>query len=498
MYGNSKKEFGDYQTPIEFCLKVCKYLKNEYTDFKPEVIFEPTCGIGNFLYAASAIFSCSKVYGIEINEQYAAQAQAAVPNAKIIVKNIFNLNTGKIDKEDTVLIIGNPPWATNANLYLNLPQKTNFKGLKGIDALTGSSNFDISEYIILQLLNEYKGTNSLVCMLCKTSVARNVILEIKKNKIAYQRLEILTFNGNKVFGIFASACVFIIQLSAFVSDNTEIVCYVKDFDNGKYMDTLIVSDGVIKSSAITDDLDGKCQMIWRQGVKHDCSKIMELDYEKSGFINKNKEQVQIENTLIFPLVKSSHFKKPIIHEFSKAVIVTQRTPKQDTSYIKKELPLTWKYLTEHIDYFNNRKSSIYKNSAPFSMFGIGDYSFASYKVGLSGFYKKPLFSLLYSDKPVMTDDTAYFLAFDNYDNAYCMMLLLNSDIVQRFLLSIAFLDNKRPYTVKLLSRLDLKKCIQIVSFEKMQKSEEKLKLDKYITAEMYNYFTEFINSLNKK
>lgn len=45
------------------------------------------------------------------------------------------------------------------------------------------------------------------------------------------------------------------------------------------------------------------------------------------------------------------------------------------------------------------------------MFGIGDYSFAPYKVALSGFYKKPLFCLLYASKPVMTDDTAYFWHF---------------------------------------------------------------------------------------
>lgn len=152
MYGNNKKEFGDYQTPVEFCLNVCNYLKNEYTDFKPKVIFEPTCGIGNFLYAAAEIFSCSRIYGVEINKQYAAQARAAVPNAKIMVSNIFNLDIGKICREDNVLIIGNPPWATNANLYSNLPQKTNFKGLKGIEALTGSSNFDISEYVICSCL----------------------------------------------------------------------------------------------------------------------------------------------------------------------------------------------------------------------------------------------------------------------------------------------------------------------------------------------------------
>ena len=120
------------------------------------------------------------------------------------------------------------------------------------------------------------------------------------------------------------------------------------------------------------------------------------------------------------------------------------------------------------------------------MFGVGDYSFAPYKVGVSGFYKKPLFSLLTADKPVMTDDTSYFLSFDNYDDAYTMMLLLNSQPVQEYLTSIAFLDSKRPYTVKLLSRVDLKKCITNVSVSELILTESILKLPSVITLDMYS------------
>ena len=92
----------------------------------------------------------------------------------------------------------------------------------------------------------------------------------------------------------------------------------------------------------------------------------------------------------------------------------------------------------------------------------------------------------------MTDDTAYFLAFDKYNLAYCTMLLLNSGIVQDFLLSIAFLDNKRPYTVKLLSRLDIKKCIDAVSFKEIKQVEADLKLAQYVTEAMYNSLAQFI------
>ena len=74
------------------------------------------------------------------------------------------------------------------------------------------------------------------------------------------------------------------------------------------------------------------------------------------------------------------------------------------------------------------------------MFGIGEYSYAKYKVGVSGFCKKPLFSVIVSadETPVMTDDTSYFICFPTYDMAYVAMLILNSWRVQQFLLTIAF------------------------------------------------------------
>lgn len=67
-------------------------------------------------------------------------------------------------------------------------------------------------------------------------------------------------------------------------------------------------------------------------------------------------------------------------------------------------------------------------------------------MGISGFYKRPLFALLYNENkiehPIMVDDTSYFLSFDNYSDAYTCMLLLNSSRVQKFLLSISFQDAK--------------------------------------------------------
>ncbi len=498
---SGKREYGDYQTPIDFAEKVCHYLR-DYRHIRPSAIVEPTCGLGSFL-KSSLLFEANEYYGIEINPEYCKKCRDFVNNDKVTIINsdFFAFSSKALIRDNRqILVIGNPPWVTNSTLSAlgsdNLPIKVNFKGLKGIDAITGASNFDICEYIILQLINEYKNTNTVISMLCKTSVARNVFKELKRNYIAFTSCDILEFDASKVFGINASACVLIIQLSDKPSSSD--ICNVYDFQFPKTIKSQFgYLNGQFYSNlgADTENFDGRCCFEWRQGVKHDCSKIMELTLQNGILQNGHKEVVQIEDNIVFPLIKSSMFKAPVIHNFSKYVIVTQKRAHEETKRLEQEVPKTWEYLSDNAELFKNRKSSIYRGAPPFSMFGVGDYSYSKYKVGVSGFYKQPLFSVLYSDdnKPVMTDDTSYFICFDTYDMAYVAMLLLNSEKVQGFLTSIAFLDAKRPYTKKVLERIDFDKIVRSLTSEDLSKTEQVLNLSHYATTAMYDAFKSFLD-----
>ena len=497
---SGKREYGDYQTPIDFAERVCLYLK-DYRQINPSAIVEPTCGVGNFL-KSSLMFKADEYYGIEINSEYCEICRKSINNDKVNVINsdFFSFSSKNLIKnKHQILILGNPPWVTNSTLSVlgsgNHPQKVNFKNLKGIDAITGASNFDICEYIVLQLINEYRGTNTAIAMLCKTSVARNVFKELKRNFIPFESCDILEFDAFKVFGISASACVLFVQLTERLISSD--ICNVYDFEHPEIVKSQFgYSNGQFYSNFDIDieDFDGRCCFEWRQGIKHDCSKVMELTIQNDSFQNGQRKLVQIEDDIVFPLVKSSMFKAPIIHKFSKFVIVTQKKSREDTKHLQKDIPRTWEYLFENIGLFEKRKSSIYRGAPMFSMFGVGDYSFSKYKVGVSGFYKQPLFSVLYSDdnKPVMVDDTSYFICFDNYEMAYVAMLLLNSDKVQRFLKSITFLDSKRPYTKKVLERIDFNKIAYSLSIDELVKAEQELKLPHYVTYSMYEEFKSML------
>lgn len=498
---NGKREYGDYQTPIGFAEKVCVYLK-EYRHIRPSAIVEPTCGIGSFL-KSSLIFNANEYYGIEIDPDYCEICRNTVNDKKVKIINadFFTFSSKSLVKDTRqILVIGNPPWATNSTLSVlgsdNIPIKKNFKGLKGLDAITGASNFDICEYIILKLINEYSNTNAVISMLCKTSVARNVFKELKRKNINFSSCDILEFDSVKVFGINAKTCVLLIQLSE--KNSSSDICSIYDFENPTTVKSQFgYINGKFYSNFDIDEenFDGRCCFEWRQGVKHDCSKIMELTMRNGILQNGQKETVHIEDDVVFPLIKSSMFKSPIIHSFSKYVIVTQKKAREETKHLEHDAPKTWEYLTDNAELFEKRKSSIYKGAPKFSMFGVGDYSYSKYKVGVSGFYKHPLFSVLYSDdgKPVMTDDTSYFIGFNEYDMAYVAMLLLNSEKVQDFLTSIAFLDAKRPYTKKVLERIDFDKIVGSLTLKDLLKTEKELNLSCYVTLYMYETFRLFIN-----
>jgi hypothetical protein len=184
---------------------------------------------------------------------------------------------------------------------------------------------------------------------------------------------------------------------------------------------------------------------------------MELECSNGVFMNGKNDILDLEDYYIFPLLKSSDLNKKFINSTRKFVILTQKFVGQETKTIKIKAPNTYKYLTENIDKFRARKSSIYKNKPDFSIFGIGDYTFKPYKVAISGLYKKYYFSFIFpsGNKPIVLDDTCYFLGFDDQNTAVFTQFLLNCEENIEFLKSITFLDSKRTFTKDVLQRIDI-------------------------------------------
>lgn len=501
-----RREYGDFQTNDNLANQVAEYAFSKSNDF--EFVLEPTCGKGNFLLASIKQWkTLKKVVGVEIYQPYVWETKFKIleyflstkdnlkPEIDIIHANAFEFpyeDLAKRTQELKTLVIGNPPWVTNSELgsidSKNLPQKSNFKKHSGFEAITGKGNFDIGEYISLIMLRCFDKHNGVFAFLIKNSVVKNLIHDQKQNKFRISQSEKLNIDSKKEFNVSVNACLFLTHLNS----KPDFTCKECDFYSrevlttfGWYRDQFVYS---VQDYNESSTVDGKSKFVWRSGVKHDCSKVMELEQVNGHFKNALGEEINLENNLTYGLLKSSDLKVEKINSFRKLTIITQKKIGQETAYIKDNFPLTYNYLNSHKEFFDKRKSSIYKDKPDFSIFGIGEYSFVKYKVAISGLYKSTHFTLVYpnENKPLMLDDTCYFIGFDDLKMAEIAHYLVNSELVQNFLKSIIFPDSKRSINKDTLMRINFERAFEIADFEKAKRKIKDLK------AEHWEAFGEMV------
>jgi len=506
-YEPDRAEYGDFQTNKYLTERICQYIKEQ--DLSHDVLVEPTCGKGGFLISGLKVFAGVKnIYGVEIYKPYVWETKFSIldfflrnkdankPKISIIHKNVFDFDFNELSdkhKNDRILILGNPPWVTNSKLSTldskNLPPKSNFKYHSGIDAITGKGNFDIGEYITLKLLDSFSDNIGTFALLVKNSVVKNILVEQKRKRLKISDIKQFDINAKLEFNVSVNACLFYGAIGKTDEYSIkEFDFYTKHFyKEYGWFKSLFVSD--LESYKSTFEIDGLFPVQWRQGVKHDSSKIMELKLIDGKLVNNKNEIVEIENDLVFGLVKSSDLKGDVVSKPRRYTIITQKKTGQDTGYIKKLYPKTFKYLFDNIEHFNSRKSSIYNGKPSFSIFGIGEYSFKPYKVAISGMYKTTKFSLVvpFNNKPLMLDDTCYFVGYDSLIEAEITRYLLNTEICQSFINSISFDDAKRKITKELLMRINLKELIDKTELTKLQ-----LSIDGVTKTDWENYKKKFL------
>ena len=474
---NKKIEFGDFQTPIELTEIITKKLIN--LKVEPEIIIEPTCGTGNFLLAASQNFkSAKKIVGIEINSAYLEQIKnnkIIKEDSRVIIQqqNFFDFSWLNIidNFQGKILLLGNYPWVTNSQQGVikgnNLPQKNNFQNYKGLDAVTGKSNFDISEWMLIKTVDWLQSYNGYLAMLCKTSVARKILSYIHHHQLNLAYCATYGIDTRKYFNANVESCLLFCD---FKHNKKQYFCDVFSSINsfkyqkiGYYNKTLIRD--IEAFSKVSSFFTEQNILKWRSGIKHDCSKIMELTRKNNNLVNGLGEIVDLEDTYIYPLLKGSDIANGKISYTTKYVLVTQKNIGEPTENIKEIAPKTWKYLSKHHEYLDNRKSKIYNNKPRFSIFGIGNYSFQKWKIAICGLYKQLHFQLIseIDNKATLFDDTVYFISFENQRKAEEIYRLLNSKPIYNFYSSLIFWDEKRPIKASILNKLDLEKAYELLN-----------------------------------
>ncbi|HEY9722991.1 MAG TPA: class I SAM-dependent methyltransferase, partial [Oscillatoriaceae cyanobacterium] len=405
------REFGDFQTPLPLAQQVVARLRAE--GVSPGLVIEPSCGRGAFVRAALEGFPEARVLSVEINPEHLAIAQQALEPAHAGRCTLFESNFFAFDWPDRItdaagplLVLGNPPWVTNAELgrlaSANQAPKAN-RGQRGIEALTGASNFELSEAMLATCL-DWGGT---VAVLCKTAIARKLLAGAWRAGRRFARARIFRVDAAAHFGASVEACLFWLE----PGDGEAIAEVYDDLEAMGPSAAIAWRDGQLVADADAYDrwrhLRAEAgEAPWRSGVKHDAAAVFELEAAENDYRNGLGEVVEVERDHVYPLLKGAELARGVATP-RRALLVPQRTVGENTRLLAETAPKTWAYLERNGDRLAARASRVYNGRAPFSVFGVGPYTFAPWKVAVAGFAKSLRFAVVgpVHGAPVVFDDT---------------------------------------------------------------------------------------------
>jgi hypothetical protein len=325
--------------------------------------------------------------------------------------------------------------------------------------MTGKSNFDVAEAVILSVAAALAGAKEVRFALL---VKRSVAMKIARDFIGRSGLKHFRFtriDAKRWFDVSVEAGLLELSITASACKATSI-----DLFDG-FGDSSPATAGIASNGAFVENLttyerfreieasDG-LHFDWRQGLKHDLTKVLELREGPRGLVNGLGETVDIEPDIVSPLYKSSDIGKD--GSPRRFIPLYQHDLTGPLPDLAVRWPKLAAYLERHSESFSARRSSIYRGKPKFMLFGVGPYTLAPYKVVISGFYKDAHFRVVgpgANGAPPIVDDTCYLLPFDNFESAEEAARYLNSDRVRSFLSSVADQKAKRPYTKTLLTRI---------------------------------------------
>ena len=458
----TSRQRGDFQTPVTLACQIWSTLDVE----KYDVVIEPTFGRGSFLKTLPET-SKAEVFGWEIHQEYydvvTQNCRRTLDQAfylfhqDVLTADVRQIN---LSEESSVLVIGNPPWVTNTEQGTlggkNTGRKYNLKSLPGLEAMTGKSNFDICEAIILHLVRILSDHSAVqFALLAKFSVVRNLIQFLKQcpniGEFEFHKLDTV-----KHFGVAADAGLIKFKIAR--QNLPETPCPIFEGIGGPQVGEI----GWINGRFVYDvdkyqrvsflENEAASAYVWRQGVKHDVSNVLELSERGPELVNRSNEVADVEEEILYQLYKSSDIYHGRKSRF--VVPIYQRDLKETLEDLEQRFPRLYGYLKKHEADFSGRKSRIYRNRSPFSIFGVGEYTHCTYKVAIGALYPEPVFRLLEPQpRPVVPDDTGYMLATNDYQEAVYLLAVLSLDCTRDFLLSVSHASDKRRWTKDVLARV---------------------------------------------
>ena len=188
----------------------------------------------------------------------------------------------------------------------NRPVRVNTEGLPGLAAMTGKSNFDISEWMLRHLVEQGQRRGIELAMLVKTTVARRVLSHAAATGLALERASIHRIDAQRHFGASVDAGLLWVRTGGGALQRCPVY---PTLDADEPVAELGVREGRLVADVDAHDrsadVRGTSDPPWRSGIKHDCAKVMELRRREGRLVNGHGDRVDIEAEHVHALLKSS-------------------------------------------------------------------------------------------------------------------------------------------------------------------------------------------------
>ncbi len=470
---------GDFQTPPDLAAQVLQFVRAR--GVVPGRILEPTCGTGAFVRAAYATWQAgvAEVVGFEINPAYDADLIALAAEHPTFRFDYLDAQTLEADQlpwssSGPLLICGNLPWVTTdalSRLGAEYQQRIrdNPKGLRGLEAVTGAGAFDISERLALRFVQLAAREEAAdIALLLKESVARRVLL-FAQELIA--DAAIVKIDSRRWFGASVASCLLYLHVQKRVTASLAAVEYFRDFSTDR-AEQWRLDGGVVRRapSGRSPRPKSASPVVWRHGIKHDAAAIFEFTANpaRRAFAQaENGVVFETASPYVYPLLTARSLQhEPRLAPAQKYLLVPQRKL-GDRSIERDDHAVNERaYLASVRARLAQRRSSIYRDKPHYAIFGVGDYTFAPYKVAVAGFYLQPKFRFLgrIDGKPCVLGDTSYFVPCSHAVDAGILTTLGNAGGILTEIAELAF-AGKRPITKRVLDALDFERAFARASRE---------------------------------
>ena len=497
-----RRQLGEYYTPNGVAELSVGELGVD--DHESETFLDPGCGSGVFLAACidaklDALgddrdpdelveLVTDTVYGIDLNP-------VAVKSAKLryllalgpvledsgiarLELPVFLTDSLRLTRDDRIRfggervelcvdhLVGNPPWITWGALSESVREawreryveELNLLPHRGVETRLGHVNDDISVPFVWVCIHRYLDSEGQASFVLKRDITKGPAGRLLRTQRVNERpvavRHIHDFNRLRPFsdGVDVDAAVYTLKADIdpgfpVAVDSWRAASGRPSFTAaGAMRETLTREQTGVRpvdddpaSSWVRDDAErralGTCEHDIRHGVKDDARAVYSID---RGQVD------ELEHDHVFPYIDSKHVVKYGLfgHDLR---LVPMRTANEDNeAELRETCPRTYEYLRSNRQPLDDRSSAWLERGPFYTMFGLGEYTWAPYKVVWCRLGFKPAFAVVSTvgdedvgEKMVVPGDHFMFIPTDNRDEAHFLCGLLNSSIYRKSMVGVA-------------------------------------------------------------